>query len=532
MRKAVAIPAKSILFNIDQKADVTSKTEFDALLSVFSKVFNEARGYYGKQGYIAQFEKELDERGLYTAFKTEYESVAGKPWERGREQVILERKNIAIAYGKVTGASVENSTNILDLYRQDYKLSIDDFSQEVKAFIEQKSSNFRLNFFVDEVGQYIADNVKLMTNLQTIAESLATKCQGRSWVIVTAQEDMETVLGEMGNHRTKDFSKIQDRFANRMKLTSRDVAEVIQKRLLTKNEDGVRILGQIYEQQRHNLPTLFRFSDGSRDFRNFQDRNHFIDCYPFIPYQFTLFQSAIRGLSIHSAFEGKHSSVGERSMLAVFRKVVIAIEGQEIGHLATFDLMFQGIRSTLKSNIQSGITLAEDNLNNPFAVRLLKALFLVKYVEGFKANLQNLSILMLEEFEQDISHLQNRVQEGLNLLEHQTYIQRTGDLYEYLTDKEKDIEQEIKNTELEDNRILDALNNLIFEEILKTAKIRNQEGTQDYQFSRKIDGILYKREYELSIQIITPFFWQHEQEKALQMENMGRDELLSLLISF
>ena len=29
---------------------------------------------------------------------------------------------------------------------------------------------FRLNFFVDEVGQYIADNVKLMTNLQTIAE--------------------------------------------------------------------------------------------------------------------------------------------------------------------------------------------------------------------------------------------------------------------------------------------------------------------------------------------------------------------------
>ncbi len=531
LRKAVAIPAKSILFNIDQKADVTSKTEFDALLSVFSKVFNEARGYYGKQGYIAQFEKELDERGLYTAFKTEYESVACKPWERGREQVILERKNIAIAYGKVTGASVENSTNILDLYRQDYKLSIDDFSQEVKAFIEQKTSNFRLNFFVDEVGQYIADNVKLMTNLQTIAESLATKCQGRSWVIVTAQEDMETVLGEMGNHRTKDFSKIQDRFANRMKLTSRDVAEVIQKRLLTKNEDGVRILGQIYEQQRHNLPTLFRFSDGSRDFRNFQDRNHFTDCYPFIPYQFTLFQSAIRGLSIHSAFEGKHSSVGERSMLAVFRKVVIAIEEQEIGHLATFDLMFQGIRSTLKSNIQSGITLAEDNLNNPFAVRLLKALFLVKYVEGFKANLQNLSILMLEEFEQDISHLQNRVQEGLNLLEHQTYIQRTGDLYEYLTDKEKDIEQEIKNTELEDNRILDALNNLIFEEILKTAKIRNQEGTQDYQFSRKIDGILYKREYELSIQIITPFFWQHEQEKALQMENMGRDELLVIIPS-
>mgnify|MGYP006256926489 CR=1 FL=1 len=35
LKKAITIPAQSILFNIDQKADVTSKTEFDALLSVF-----------------------------------------------------------------------------------------------------------------------------------------------------------------------------------------------------------------------------------------------------------------------------------------------------------------------------------------------------------------------------------------------------------------------------------------------------------------------------------------------------------------
>ena len=56
--KAVAIPSKSILFNIDQKADVISKTQIDALLSVFVKVFDEMCGYYGKQAYIAQFERE------------------------------------------------------------------------------------------------------------------------------------------------------------------------------------------------------------------------------------------------------------------------------------------------------------------------------------------------------------------------------------------------------------------------------------------------------------------------------------------
>jgi len=44
LKKAVAIPSKSILFNIDQKADIISKTQVDALLSVFVKVFNEMCG--------------------------------------------------------------------------------------------------------------------------------------------------------------------------------------------------------------------------------------------------------------------------------------------------------------------------------------------------------------------------------------------------------------------------------------------------------------------------------------------------------
>jgi hypothetical protein len=41
LKRAVSLPSKSILFNIDQKADVISKTQFDALLAVVVKVFDE-----------------------------------------------------------------------------------------------------------------------------------------------------------------------------------------------------------------------------------------------------------------------------------------------------------------------------------------------------------------------------------------------------------------------------------------------------------------------------------------------------------
>lgn len=223
-------------------------------------------------------------------------------------------------------------------YRSQYHVSIEDFAEQVNDYIERESSGFRLNFYVDEVGQYIAENVKLMTNLQTIAESLATKCRGRAWVIVTAQEDMGTVVGEMGKQQSNDFSKIQARFANRMKLTSADVAEVIQKRLLMKNEDGVRQLTDIYHEQSNNFKTLFDFADGSQTYRNFQDRDHFIHSYPFIPYQFALFQSTIQNLSQHNAFEGTHTLVWN-SASSEFVSPCCSAADTLIGIQATFPIL-------------------------------------------------------------------------------------------------------------------------------------------------------------------------------------------------
>ncbi|WP_430228629.1 BREX system P-loop protein BrxC [Nitrosomonas communis] len=529
LKRAASIPSRSILFNIDQKADVISKTQIDALLAVFVKVFDEMCGYYGKHGHIAQFERDLDSRGLYGQFKTAYECLAGRSWQKGREQALLESQNIARAYAQVTGDNEASAMGILDKYRNQYRVSIEDFAEQIHAYIERQPPNFRLNFFVDEVGQYIAENVKLMTNLQTIAESLATKCRGRAWIIVTSQNDMSTVLGEMNKQQSNDFSKIMARFATKMLLTSTNVAEVIQKRLLAKTENGVTLISALYHREVNNFGTLFSFTDGSRDYKVYRDRDEFIRCYPFVSYQFDLFQSSIENLSRHNAFEGKHSSVGERSMLGVFQQVAVQIGGYEIGQLASFDLMFEGIQTALKAQTQKAILAAERQLGHHIAVKVLKALFLVKYVKEFKPSLQNLCVLMLDGFNQDLPALRKKIEEALNLLEQQTYIQRNGELYEYLTDEEKDVEEEIKNTEVEFTDIAAELEKLIFDHIIKHRKIRYDENEQDYPFSRKLDDRLHGREYELAIHVISPFHENAESESILRMQSMSRDELLVLM---
>ena len=525
LNKAVAIPSKSILFNIDQKADVISKADVDALLAVFQKVFDEFCGFYGKQPHIAQFERDLDSRGQFDAFKAAFQDTAGKSWLSGREQALLEAKNIATAFAAATGGDSADAKDILSQYRKDTRVSIEDFANTIKAWIDDQPKGFRLNFFVDEVGQYIADNIKLMTNLQTIAESLNTKCKGQAWIIVTAQQDMASVIGDMTQKQENDFSKIQARFGNRMPLNSADVAEVIQRRLLAKTPEATVTLGNLHDSEENNLKTLFDFADGSITLKNYRDRDHFVSSYPFPPYQYTLFQMAITSLSQHNAFEGKHSSVGERSMLGVFQEVAKKLKDREVGGLATFDLMFEGIRTALKSSAQQSIQIAEKNLDDPFAIRVLKALFLVKYVKEFKPSVRNISILLLSEFDTDQSQQRRRIEEALSLLERNTLIQRNGEVYEFLTNEEKDVEAEIKALSVDPSELSKELETIAFDTILRHRKIRHLATNNEYAFTRKLDDHTVGREYELAINIISPFGEDAGSPDAVRMRTMTREEL-------
>jgi len=524
LTKAERIPAKSLLFNIDQKATLITKDQTDALLKVFVKVFDESRGYYGNQGHVARFERDLDARGQYEAFKEAFERIAGIPWSQGREQSALEGANIDAAFAEVNG---EATTGIIKQYQASYSVSIEDFADEVKAWLDKQPDGYRLNFYVDEVGQFIGSNTHLMLNLQTIAESLNTKCSGRAWVMVTSQEDMDKVVGDRTRQQGNDFSKIQARFKTRVKLTSADVEEVIRKRLLEKNGTGETALQAIYAVESANFKTLFDFVDGAKTYRNYTDEAHFVGTYPFVSYQFPLFQAAIEGISDHNVFEGRNSSVGERSMLGVVQQVAKDIGDVEVGTLATFDHMFAGIRASLKSAAQRSIDVAERNLDNQLAIRLLKALFLVKYVDSFQATPRNLTVLVYDRFGLDLPALAEDVKEALAELERQTYIQRNGNVYEYLTNEEQVIEEEIKNVDIDASEVSAQLFKILSGDVIKTNRIRYAKNGQDFPFGFKLDDQVHGPQRELSVHFITPEY-PYEPEQ-IRMHSAGKDELRVIL---
>jgi hypothetical protein len=530
---ATRIPSESVLFNIDQQAQITSKANENAILSVFYKVFYDHLGYYGFQPHVAEFEMWLDKQDKYETFKTKFKQNHDLTWEEARTDYFdpMVMDAIAKVLGEMNNADASKYQNILDDIENKQKQSIEDFCQRVQDYIKMKPAGFRLNFFVDEVGQYISDNTKLMLNLQTIAETLATKTKGGSWILVTSQEDMEKVVGDMNKSQQNDFSRIQARFKIKVPLTSANVDEVIEKRLLKKNDDAQKQLLSIYKKDKAHLETLLSFSDAGVQFKGYKSDADYANKFPFAPYQFDLFQQCRRALSTHNAFQGKHASVGERSMLGVFQQVIQNIEDKNDKALVSFDLMFDGIRNELRGEIQSSVILAEKQLDNRFAVRVLKALFLVKYYSNFKTTKRNISVLMIEDVDVDLKKHEQKIVEALNILELQSYVQRNGDIYEFLTDDEKDVEQEIKSTDIDEQAITQLLRELLFDEIIRDNKIKYIDNKQDYEFTSKIDGTVLGKEKELEIEIITENFHDYGNETFIQSQTMGSASVKFLLPS-
>ena len=528
--KATAIPSRSILFNIDQKFDGIGGDHTSPILEVFVKVLNELQGYYGKQGYIAKFEHDLDMRGDFVPFKETYLKLNGATWEKDREAIATARKAaFTKAYAAHFGVPEAEASNLMRQVREDYRVSIESFAQTVKDYIARQPAGFRLNFFVDEVGQFIGQNSKLMLNLQTVAETLGTVCNGRAWIFVTSQADLEGVLGTFKGMEAQDISKIQGRFKTRLTLASADVREVIQKRLLAKTEAEPEVLTNIYDREKDNLQTLYRFGDNSINLTGWRGSDEFCNFYPFHTYQFDLFQLAIQQLSKHGVFTGKYLSVGERSMLAVFQEVAKAVRNQAVGHLATFDLMYDGISASIRGDMQTTIKMAEARLGEGLPIRILKSLFLLKWVREFKATPRNVAILLINKPDIDIRAHEKAVLDALALLESQSYLQRNGDLYEFLTDTEKDIEVEIKNTEIDDSMVAELLNKVLFADVLRDPKIRYEGNGQDYTYARKLDDALIGREADIALNIITTEHPNHTNAATLAAQNTGKAELLAVL---
>ena len=501
LKKAGDITTDVVLFDIDAKSESDSMADKNSIVKVMNKVFNEMQGFCGAIPWIAEIERNMQKDGSYASFKTTFQEISGNTWEEAREDFYYEEDAIIETLSKTTQMSEEAARNWFKRAEQDFTISIERFARRVKEYIDSKGENHHVAFLVDEVGQYIGDNSQSMLNLQTIVHELGRQCQGKAWIAVTSQEDIDSVLSVKGS----DFSKIQGRFDTKLSLSSAFVDEVIKKRILLKNEAGKQTLEEVYRKNSSILQNLLTFSDSSAEMKKFTSENDFVAVYPFIPYQFNLLQKVFTGVRIHGA-SGKHLAEGERSLLSAFQESAVRFADNEDGKLVPFSTFYETIESFLDSTIRTVIIHATNNTKlEDFDVEVLKLLFLIKYVKELPSNLENISTLLVDHMDVDKLELKKDIEKSLTRLIQQTLIQKNGDAYIFLTNDEQDVNREIKSMHVETSEVIQKIGEVVFDKIYQDKKYR-YSAKYHFAFDAFIDDRLVRTQSnDIGIRILTPY---------------------------
>lgn len=506
IKRAVAADTDVVLFNIDSKAD--HRTGRDLILRVFLKVLNELQGFSGDHPHIAHMERYAQSKGKLEVFKDAFKKHTGSDWEKERDAYEFNRDEVVKAFMEALGQSQSAAEKWIDGAEANFAVTIENFCKWTKEYLDSKGPTHRLIFLVDEVGQFIGSESKLMLNLQSIVEGLGLSCMGRAWVVVTSQEDMDAILGEMKKNKKEDFSKIQGRFRAPLSLSSANVDEVIQARLLTKVPEVQSELKAIYKAKGDILKNQLSFKDCKLSFKQLRDDEDFVKNYPFVPYQFQLVQKIFEAIRKAGA-TGLHLARGERSMLDAFQSAAKIASAKELGVLVPLYDFYPAIQSFLDTSVKKTIDHAvDDRTLKPFDAQLLQVLFLIRYINDFKGNVDNLVTLCLDQIDCDRLALRRKIEESLGRLENISLISRNGDLYSFLTNEERDIAKEIGQVDLASGEDSRQLGEIIFTEIYKDhRKHRYSVNKMDFEFNRRIDGFPHGQQKDglLTLNILSPF---------------------------
>lgn len=257
--------------------------------------------------------------------------------------------------------------------------------------------------------------------------------------------------------------------------------------------------------------------------------------FPFVPYQFIIIQKVLVEIRKHGN-SGKHLSGGERSMLSGFQEAAKLQEKDE-NAVVPFSLFYDTVHTFLESPIRRVIDRSQTAADKHAGleqrdVSVLKLLYLLRYIDDIKTNIDNVAILMVDDIRTDKINLRREIAMSLERLVAQNYVARNGDNYSFLTDEEQDIAIDIRNTTVDSQAIVASIGQTIFSEIYPSKKYKYNK--YDFAYDQYIDETLVGAAtggVRLRFVSVASDYYNAPEAKKLIMDSQANNETIVLLSS-
>lgn len=495
-KKVQGLDVAPVMFNISAFAKKGEGDETTVTETFFNR-FNHYRGYHKSDLRIARFEKQLDRDGTLSAFKEAFEDATGEKWDD--EALMAVDFHLDAVVDVAVSVSSLDAESTRETLLRDVDVSTDEFVDEIERYLDEKPDTFRLVFLVDEVSQFMSGNESMLLDLQTIVEQIGTRCKDQVWVACTAQQELKELLDTTKVNSIKDsFGKIIARF-EQLPLEAQEADRIAKKRILEKSKsddngqvNAARFLSNYFAENETALRN--QFERGNDVYRGIQSEDEFIECYPFVPYQFTLITDVIQSF-VQESFLVPGVSGTERSLIGITHETAKACRDEEVGYVVPFDAFFnKQIKDNLKNvarNILSRAMKLEKVQGNPFWQRVVRALFLLAYLsdtksKNFPSTVENIAFVLMDEVDQGKTELQHETQKALDYLVENNVVSVDGSSYRFLMEEEIRVKNNIDEFTIKPGDRLDFLASEIISPLLNWSKTFSLDGTK-VVLKRQID---------------------------------------------
>lgn len=501
---------ETIMFNVEDETDDGSG---EKLTRIFLNMLNRHRGYNPDDIPVALLlEKELDKQGMFEQFQKLLKENHQKVWKGNEQNLAAFFLETVLDVAKEVLPQLDTVSLHNKLSNPDtYKVSIaSTLIPELKDYLNGKSKDFRLVFLVDEISQYVGKNKELLLNLQSIVTRIGEDLSNKVWVACTAQQTIEELAHGVGTDDIQDeFGKILGRFPSefRVSLESSDPAYITKKRILDKNGEGRIAVESLYRGSRDAIESQFRMHHDL--YKGYDSEREFLMSYPFVPYQFRLVADVFDAFQ-SLQFVIKEVKKNERSVLGITHFTAQKNSSQEVGYFIPFDAFFnEQFNTNLTHRGRNAISPAHELSyvrNNPFARRVVNVLFMVSNLseatrQTFPSNIDNLTLLLMSDLDQNKLQLRNKIQEVLDKLKDESVIREETGSFFFFNEDEMDVMMQVQNTGINYEDRLDEYDKLI--RPLLRIENKTRFGQNDFKVGYNMEDKEILRNGNVVVRILT-----------------------------
>lgn len=290
---------------------------------------------------------------------------------------------------------------------------------------------------LDEVQQYIGDDVGRAMDVQKLVEAVTKETDNRVLLVATGQQEMTA---------DPTLQKIRDRFTGKVVLKNQDVDAVVRKVLLAKDPARKPELAQVLEGASAEVS---REIAGTQIAHTTADDETLAADYPLLPSRRRFWEHVLR-----AADAGRAGQL--RSQLRIVHDAAAEISAKPVGTVIGADYLYEAKNEDLNQTAQlsKGLQrlIAEQRAQDETRGRILGLIHLISLLPtsgtgdtGVRATAAHLADLLVEDLAHDGARLRADVPRLLREMADEGVLQEDGGEYRLQTDAGRVWEDAFRN---------------------------------------------------------------------------------------